>query len=147
MSDLTNILSVQSIASAQRTTSAQVVAGAAIDVTGVERIKHFLRATAVAAGTVGIQDVQFADDSSFSENVDTYTSDDYLIKNDTSNTDSAIAQTVLSAAGAVSIEMKNLAKEGQKYSRVRTVASSGSPDATFQVQTILSYLDAPKVQS
>jgi hypothetical protein len=147
MENLTNVKIVRSIALAQRTTSAQVVAGAAIDITGVDEIKHFISASAVAAGTAGIQDVQFADDSSFSVNVSTYTSDDYLNKNDRASSTTAIAQTVLSAAGTKSLSLKNLAKGTQKYSRVRTVASSGSPDATFEVQTILSYLNAPQVQA
>lgn len=147
MENLTGVKIVRSIALAQRTTSAQVVAGAAIDVSGVDEIKHFISASAVAAGTAGIQDVQFADDSSFSVNVDTYNSDDYLNKNDRSSSTSAIEQTVLSAAGTKSISLKNLAKDGQKYHRVRTVASSGSPDATFEVQTILEYLDKPQVQA
>jgi hypothetical protein len=147
MEKLTGVKIVRSIALAQRTTSAQVVAGAAIDITGVDEIKNFISASAVAAGTVGIQDVQFADDSSFSVNVSTFTSDDYLNKNNRMLSTSAIAQTVLSAAGSKSLSLKNLALATQKFFRVRTVASSGSPDATFEVQTILSYLDEPEVQS
>lgn len=147
MEKLTGVKIVRSVALAQRTTSAQVVAGTAIDITGVDEIKHFISASAVAAGTVGIQDVQFADDSSFSVNVTTITSDDYLGKNNRSSSTSAIAQTVLSAAGTKSLSLKNLALATQKYHRVRTIASSGSPDATAEVQTILSYLDQPKVQA
>lgn len=147
MLNLTGVKIVRSIALAQRTTSAQVVAGAAIDITGVKEIKNFLSASAVAAGTVGIQDVQFADDSSFSVNVSTFTSDDYLGKNNTNSSTTAIAQTVLSAAGSTSLVLKNLALNAQKYFRVRTVASSGSPDATFEVQTVLDYLDKPQVQA
>lgn len=147
MEKLTGIKIVRSIALAQRTTSAQVVAGTAINITGVDEIKHFISASAVDAGTVGIQDVQFANDSSFSVNVATFTSDDYLNKNDRDSSTSAIAQTVLSAAGTKSLSLKNLALGEQKYMRVRSVASSGSPDATFEVQTILSYLDEPQVQA
>lgn len=147
MEKLTGVKIVRSIALAQRTTSAQVVAGAAINIKGVSEIKNFLSASAIAAGTVGIKDVQFANDSSFSENVSTITSDDYLGKNDRSSSIGAIAQTVLSAAGARSLSLKNLALNGQEYFRVRTVASSGSPDATFEVQTILEYLDKPQVQA
>lgn len=147
MEKLTGTKIVRSIALAQRTTSAQVVAGAAINITNVDEIKHFISASAVAAGTVGIQDVQFANDSSFSVNVTTFTSDDYLNKNDRDSSTSAIAQTVLSAVGTKSLSLKNLALGEQKYMRVRSVASSGSPDATFEVQTILSYLDEPQVQA
>ena len=147
MEKLTGVILKRSIALAQRTTSAQVVAGAAIDITGVDEIKHFISASAVAVGTAGIQDVQFANDSSFSVNVSTIISDDFLGKNDRSSSTGAIAQTVLSAAGARSLSLKNLALNGQKYHRVRTVASSGSPDATFEVQTILEYLNSPQVQA
>jgi hypothetical protein len=147
MENLTGAILKRSIALAQRTTSAQVVAGAAIDITRVDEIKNFISASAVAAGTVAIQDVQFANDSSFSVNVTTFTSDNYLNKNDGFNSSTAIAQTVLSAAGTRSLSLKNLALGSQKFYRVRTVASSGSPDATFEVQTLLTYLDQPKVQS
>lgn len=147
MEKLTGVKIVRSIALAQRTTSAQVVAGAAIDITNVDEIKNFISASAVDAGTVGIQDVQFANDSSFSVNVTTFTSDDYLGKNNRSSSTGAIAQTVLSAAGTKSLSLKNLALGDQKYYRVRTVASSGSPDATFEVQTILNYLEEPQVQA
>ncbi|MEY2868975.1 MAG: hypothetical protein RIR01_1451 [Bacteroidota bacterium] len=144
---LTGVILKRSVALAQRTTSAQVVAGVAINISGVSEIKNIISASAVAAGTVGIQDVQFADDSSFSVNVSTFTSDDYLGKNDRTSSTSAIAQTLLSAAGSKSLSLKNLALNNQKYFRVRTVASSGSPDATFEVQTILQYLNEPQVQA
>lgn len=147
MEKLTGVKIVRSIPLAQRTTSAQVVAGVAIDITGVDKIKNFISASAVDAGTVGIQDVQFANDSSFSVNVSTFTSDDYLNKNDRSSATSVIAQALLSAAGTRTVDLANLALGEQKYYRVRTVASAGSPDATFEVQTILSYLDEPQVQA
>lgn len=137
----------RSIPLAQRTTGAAVTAGAAIDVTGVEEIVAVLSASALAAGTVGIQDVQFADDSSFSVNVTTITSDDYLRKNNRSSSTSAIAQTVLSAAGSAKLSLANLALGTQKYFRVRAVQSAGSPDATFEVQTVLNYGDKPQIQS
>ena len=144
---LSGVIVKRSIALAQRTTSAAVTAGAATDITGVEEITCVLSASAIAAGTVGIQDVQFADDSSFSVNVDTYTSDDYLRKNNRAGSATAIAQTVLSAAGSAKISFVNLAKGTQKYFRPRAVQSSGSPDATFEVQTVVSYADRPKIQS
>lgn len=137
----------ESIALANRTTGAGVVNGAAIDVTGVKEIVHVINATAVAAGSIKIQDVQFANDSSFSVNVSTFTSDDYLIKNDTMSATSAINQTTLAAAGSSKITLRNLALGAQKYMRVRAVASAGSPDTTAQVVTVLSYGDAPQVQS
>ena len=137
----------RSIALAQRTTGAAVTAGAAIDITGVEEIVHCISASALAAGTVGIQDVQFADDSSFSVNVTTVTSDDYLRKNNRSSSTSAIAQTLLAAAGSAKLSLANLALGTQKYMRVRAVQSAGSPDATFEVQTILNYADKPQIQS
>ncbi len=147
MEKLTGVILKHSIALAQRTTSAQVVAGSAIEISGVSEIKNFIYASALAAGTVKIQDVQFANDSSFTVNVSTYTSDDYLNKNNRSSSTSAIDQTSLAAAGTKSLSLKNLALEGQKYFRVRTVASSGSPDATFEVKTILLYLDQPQIQA
>lgn len=137
----------ESIALANRTTGDGVVNGAAIDVTGVQEIVHVINATAVAAGSIKIQDVQFANDSSFSVNVSTFTSDDYLIKNNTMSSTSAINQTILAAAGSSKLTLKNLALGAQKYMRVRAVASAGSPDTTAQVFTVLSYGDAPQVQS
>jgi len=142
-----NVIVKRSIALAQRTTGSAVTAGAAIAIKGVERIVHVLSASARAAGTVGIQDVQFANDSSFTENVSTYTSDDYLNKNNALSSSSAIAQTLLSAAGSAKVSLANLAINGQEYMRVRAVQSSGSPDATFEVQTVLFYADSPKIQS
>jgi hypothetical protein len=147
MENLRGVILEDSIALAQRTTGNAVVAGAAIDITGVDEIKHFITATAVAAGTNGIQDIQFANDSSFSVNVSTFTSDDYLNKNDGSSSTSAIAQTVLSAAGSKAISHKNLALGEQKYMRVRLVASAGSPDVTAKVDTLLNYSNQPKIQS
>ena len=147
MEKLTGVILKNSIALAQRTTGAAVILGAAIDITGVSEIKHFINATAVVAGNNSIQDIQFANNDSFSENVDTYTSDDYLNKNDRFSSISAIAQTTLTAPGIKTISHKNLAKKGQRYMRVRMVASSGSPDVTAEVKTILLYLDQPQIQS
>jgi len=144
---LSGVVLKRSIPLAQRTTSAQVVAGAAIDITGVEEIVNVISASAVAAGSVKIQDVQFADDSSFTANVTTFTSDDYLRKDNRSSPTSAIDQTNLTAAGSRSLSLANLALESQKYFRVRTLASSGSPDVTFEVQTLVSYADKPQVQA
>lgn len=144
---LSGLIEKPSIASAQRTTGGAVTAGAAIDISGVEEIVHFLHASAVAAGTVGFQDVQFANDSSFSENVSTFTSDDYLRKNNRSSSTSAIAQTVLSAAGSTKLSLPNLALGAQKYMRVRAVQSAGSPNATFEVKTVLNYGNKPQIQS
>lgn len=147
MEKLTGVILKNSIPLAQRTTSAQVVASSAIDISGVSEIKNFLYASAVAAGSVKIQDIQFANDSSFNVNVSTYTSDDYLNKNDRMSATSAIDQTSLSAAGTKSLSLKNLAKDGQKFYRVRTLASTGTPDVTFEVKTILLYLDQPQIQA
>jgi hypothetical protein len=137
----------RSIALAQRDTEDAVTAGAALDITGVEEIVHVISASARAAGSVKIQDVQFADDSSFSVNVATFTSDDYLRKNDRSSSTSAINQTSLAAAGASKLSLANLALDGQKYHRVRTVASASASDVTYEVQTVLNYGNKPKIQS
>lgn len=147
MERLTGVILKHSIPLTQRTTSAQVVAGSAIDISGVSEIKNYLYASAVASGSVKIQDIQFAEDESFGANTSTYTSDDYLNKNDRMSATSAIDQTSLSAVGTKSLSLKNLAKNGQKFFRVRTLASTGTPDATFEVKTILLYLDEPKVQA
>ena len=147
MGNLTGAILKPSIALAQRTTGAAVVNGNAISTVGVDEFKHFIAATARAAGTNGIQDVQFADDSSFTVNVDTYTSDNYLNKNDRDSATSAIAQTVLSAVGGSCLAHKNLSKNGQQFMRVRLVASAGSPDVTAKVDTLVNYLDKPQVQA
>ena len=147
MENLTGVILKNSVTLAQRTTGAAVVAGVAIPTAGVDEFKHFINVTARAAGTNGIQDVQFANDSSFTINVDTYTSDNYLNKNDRDSATSAITQTVLSSIGTKSISHKNLAKNGQEYMRVRLVASSGSPDVTTEVKTALLYLNKPQIQN
>jgi hypothetical protein len=147
MENLTGVILKSSIPLTQRTTGAAVVNGTAIATAGVDEFKHFINATARAAGSNSIQDIQFANDSSFTVNVDTYISDNYLNKNNRASATGAIAQTVLSAVGGSSLAHKNLAKNGQAYMRVRLVASAGSPDVTAEVKTLVSYLDKPQVQA
>lgn len=144
---LSGVLYDKPIALAQRTTGAAVVNGTAMNIDGVSEIKAFIYATARAAGSAKIQDFQFADDSSFTTNVSTFTSDNYLNKNDRNSATSAIDQTELSAVGKRSIALKNLALDSQKWFRPRCLVSAGSPDITFGVDVILQYLNEPKVQS
>ena len=76
MGNLTGAILKRSISLAQRTTCAAVVNGNAISTVAVDEFKHFIAATARAAGSNGIQDIQFSDKSDFSgDNTDTYTSD------------------------------------------------------------------------
>ena len=49
MENLTGAILKNSIPLAQRTTGNALIVGAAIDITGVDEIKHFITATAVAA--------------------------------------------------------------------------------------------------
>ena len=137
----------RSIPLAARTTSAEVVVGAAINIDGVEEIVNSLSASVVAAGSIKIQDVQFADDSGFSVNVATFISNDYLNKNDRMSAVSAIDQTILTAAGDVKLSLANLALNNQKWYRVRALASTGTPNTTAEVQTVLSYGDKPQIAS
>tara|TARA_R110000868_G_C10972986_1_gene771151 strand:- start:40551 stop:41003 length:453 start_codon:yes stop_codon:yes gene_type:complete len=131
----------------QRAVASAVTVGAAINVTGVQAILHTIKASAVAALTVGIQDVQFANDAGFTTNVSTYTTDDYLNSNDQDSASSAIVQTLLAAAGSSKLSLVNLAKNGQEFMRVRAVQPAGTPDATFGIETLLVYGSEPKIQS
>lgn len=133
------------LASAARS-SAAVQNGAAIDVSNVKGITLIHEVSVFATGTSGIQDVQFADDSSFTTNVTTVTSDDFLMKNDRSSTTSAIAQTVLAAVGRRKLSIENRAVNSQKYMRVRTV-TTGTVDLTSNVIALLAENDSPVVQA
>lgn len=144
---LSGIVVKNSIPLAQRAVAAAVTNGSAIDITGVEALLFSINATARVSGSVKIQDIQFANDSSFAVNLITYTSDDYLNKNNSLLATSAIDQTSLAAAGSAKISLTNLAKNGQKFARVRTVASAGASDLTFEVQAVLDYADKPKIQA
>lgn len=120
--------------------------GSAIDISNVIAIALFLRCTVYTDGDISIQDVQFADDSSFTTNVVTITSDDILMKNDPSSSDSAISQTLLEATGIAKIRLENRAINSQKYMRVRTV-SDNSADLTAEVIAILSKKVVPAIQA
>lgn len=136
-----------SIPLAQRAVASTVTSGTAIDITGVESMLFCINATARASGSIKIQDVQFANDSSFSTNVITYISDDYLDKNNSLLATSAIDQTSLAAVGSSKIYLSNLAKNGQKFVRVRTISSATASDVTFEVQAVLDYANKPKIQA
>lgn len=129
--------------------SAAVQSGSAIDITDVVALKFVLDAVSVTDGTVKIQDIQFANDSSFTENVSTYTSDLDLIKNNSSSSTSAIEQTLLSAAGKSAVSIENKAVNGQKYARVRTVTVVGDSAVNLvsQVFAEIAYNYSPVVQS
>jgi hypothetical protein len=144
---LSGIVVKRSIPLAARTTSAEVIVGASINIDGVEEIVNSISASVVAAGSIKIQDVQFADDSAFSVNVATFISGDYLNKNDRMSSVSAIDQTNLVAAGSAKLSLANLALNEQKWFRVRALASTGTPNTTAEVQTILSYSNKPQIAS
>jgi len=129
--------------------SAAVQTGSAIDVTDAVALKFVLDAVSVTDGTVKIQDIQFANDSSFTTNVSTYTADADLIKNDSTSSTSAIEQTLLSAAGKSAVSIENKAVNGQKYARVRTVTVVGSSAVNLvsQVFAEIAYNYSPVVQS
>ena len=136
---------VTALASAARS-SAAVVNGAAIDISNAKSIALIHEVSAFTTGTSGIQDVQFADDSSFSENLTTITSDDFLLKNDRSSTTSAIAQTVLAAVGRRKLSLENRAVNSQKFMRVRTV-TTGTVVLTSNVIALIEENEQPVVQA
>lgn len=109
-----------------------VQTGAAIDISNAVGLAFILECSAFTDGQISVQDIQFADDSSFTENLVTITSDDILMKNDRSSTVSAVLQTVLTAVGRKKISVENRAINGQKYARIRTV-SADSADLTANV--------------
>ena len=123
-----------------------VKTGAAIDITKAIGLKLVLEVSAWTAGTIGIQDVQFANDSSFTENVTTITSDEILMKNDRSSSTSAVAQTVLGAVGRRTICIENRATNGQKYARVRGIAAS-SAALTANIIALIEENKGPVVQA
>lgn len=129
--------------------SAAVQTGAAIDLTDVVGIKFVHDVVSRTDGTSKIQDIQFANDSSFTVNVSTFTADTDLIKNDSASSTSAIAQTSLSAAGKTAVSIENKAVDGQKYARVRTVTTVGDSAVNLvsQVFAEVVYSKSPVVQS
>jgi predicted secreted protein len=126
--------------------SAATQNGVAIDVSNVAAIAFVEHVSVFSTGTFGIQDVQFADDSSFTTNVVTITSDDFLMKNDRSSATSAIAQTVLAATGRRKLSLENRAVNSQKWCRVRTV-TTGTVSLTASVIALLDFNEQPVVQA
>ncbi len=126
--------------------SAATQTGVAIDISNVAAIAFVEHVSVFATGTFGIQDVQFADDSSFTTNVVTITADDFLMKNDRSSATSAIAQTVLAATGRRKLSLENRAVNSQKWCRVRTV-TTGTVSLTASVIALLEFNDQPAVQA
>jgi hypothetical protein len=129
--------------------SAAVQSGAAIDLTDVVELKFVLDLVSRTDGSTKIQDIQFANDSSFSVNVSTYTANADLIKNNSSSSTSAIDQTSLAAAGKSAVSIENKAINGQKYARVRTSTTVGDAAVNLvsQVVAIVTYSKSPVIQS
>jgi len=144
---LTGVIKKIGLVSTASTAEDATINGSAILITGVQEIKAFIDVTAYTTGSVKIKDVQFANDSSFSVNPSTFTSDDYLNKNDRKSATSAIDQTSLSATGTKSISLKNLALNDQKYFRVNFLTGSVDTALTFKSEVLLSYLDEPQIQA
>lgn len=148
--NLTGVIKKVGLVSTASTAEDATINGAAIIIDGVKEIKVFLDVTAHAGGannSVKIKNVEFADDESFTVNKTTFTSDDYLNKNDRLSSTSAIDQTLLNAIGTKSLSLKNLALDNQKYFRVNFLTGSTSVDLTFKSEVILEYLDKPKIQA
>lgn len=147
MEHLTGIIKKVGLVSTASTAEDATINGSAILIDKVSEIKVFLDVTTWTSGSVKIKNVEFADDSSFSVNLSTYTSDDYLNKNDRMSATSAIDQTILTAAGTKALSLKNIALNKQKYFRVNFLTGSVSTDLTFKSEVILQYLDSPQIQS
>lgn len=145
--NLTGIIKKVGLVSTASTAEDTAIPGSAILIEGVKELKVFLDVTTWVSGSVKIKDVQFADDSSFSVNVSTYTSDNYLNKNDRKSSVSAIDQTSLNAVGTKSISLINLALNNQKYFRVNFLTGAVNTDLTFKSEVILEYLDKPQIQA
>ncbi|MFT6842659.1 MAG: hypothetical protein ACJASR_001428 [Psychroserpens sp.] len=124
-----------------------VQVGASIPVGNAVAIAFFLEVSAWVAGDIKIQDVQFADDAGFTLNVDTYTSDDILMKNDRSNDDiTAIDQTLLGGIGIRKLSIENRALNDQAFFRVNTITAN-TADLTAGVIAVIGESVSPVVQS
>lgn len=145
--NLTGIIKKVGVVSTASTAEGDTIAGSPILIEGVKELKVFLDVTTWTSGSVKIKNVEFADDSSFTVNLSTFTSDDYLNKNDRISSVSAIDQTSLGAVGTKCISLKNLALNNQKYFRVNFLTGAVSTDLTFKSEVILEYLDKPQIQS
>lgn len=127
-------------------TADEVQEGVAIDISKAVAIAIILECTAHTTGDIQVQDIQFADDSSFTQNVETITSDDFLLKNDRSSSDSAVDQTNLAAVGRSRISLENRAVNDQKYMRIRTI-SANSADLTANAIAIIKEGEGVVVQA
>jgi hypothetical protein len=124
-----------------------VQTGLSIALNRAVAISVFLDVVAYTSGDIKIQDIQFADDAAFTQNVDTYTSDDILLKNDRSDQlTSAIDQTLLAAVGKSKISIENRALNNQKFMRVRTVTAN-TASLTAGVYVIIGESETPVVQA
>ena len=106
----------------------------------------FLDVTARSNGSVQIQDIQLADDSSFTENVSTFSASSnagQVLANDRSSTVDAFTQTVMTTVGTKAIHFRSLATNGQKFMRARLVTVGGTVSLTTMVQMIALENEAP----
>lgn len=140
-----NTRKAKALASAALSSDA-VQNGVAIEISKAVGLSFWLNVTAYTDGDIQVQDIQFADDSSFTENVVTITSDDILMKNDRTSTVSAIAQTNLSAVGSRKISVENRAINSQKYARIRTITDN-SADLTADVDVLIEETEGPVIQA
>lgn len=124
-----------------------VFTGNSIPLEKAVAIAFCLDVNAYTKGDVKVQDIQFADDAAFTENVDTYTSDDILLKNDRSDQEiSALDQTLLAALGKRKISIENRALNKQAFVRIRLV-SANTAILSATVWAILGESETPIVQA
>jgi len=120
-----------------------VTNGIAIDISKDVALSFVLIVSGWTAGDVKIQDIQFADDSGFTTNVETFATDDFLLPNDRYNQDdSAVDQTLLASVGRKKLSLGNLALNSQTFARVRLL-SANSADLVANVELIASEDKSP----
>lgn len=121
--------------------------GVAIPLGKAVSLAFFLEVTAYTTGDIKIQDVQFADDQAFTLNVDTYSSDDILLKNDRNDqVTTAVEQTLLAAVGTRKLSIENRALNDQAFVRIRTITAN-TASLTANVKVVIGESVSPVVQS
>ena len=128
--------------------SATVTNTTAISLSKAISFAYCLKVTDWVSGSVQIQDIQVADDSSFTQNVTTFSASsnpNQVIGNDHTQTVNAFTQSLLSGNGEKNIYFRSLGRDNQAFMRVRLV-STGTVDLNVQVVGIKLESESPVIQ-
>lgn len=128
--------------------SATVTNTAAISLSKAISFAYCLKVTGWVSGSVQIQDIQVADDSSFTQNVTTFSASsnpDQVIGNDHTQAINAFTQSLLSGNGEKNIYFRSLGRDNQAFVRARLV-STGTVDLDVQVVGIKLESESPVIQ-